>query len=140
MSEAYKLKLIEIARDLSDEEFDRFVERLHKLELQLHATREAGEALGEQFQAIAAVFDLLQETTKEKQEEAQSQEDPGLCPNCARKCGEEKPYTMVCRNHYEFIPEKCPNCINWDVEICESIEPCTKAQFFQPKDPVAIRV
>jgi len=120
MSE-YKSKLLDLIKDMPDEDFNELVIRFEKLNGQIELLAAHLSKLG------------LGDPTGEIETPAE-----GLCASCANPCNAKTVGKMECREFSEFTEEFCPNCEYWDVSTCMYGGTCRGGEHYYPKAQINV--
>jgi hypothetical protein len=104
---------------LPDDEFELIVSKVQRLET---ACRGASLALA----------DLRAQLNVKPVEMPSEKEDPAvlsLCASCANPCVKAGPDIFNCRD-YSQLTELCKTCVAWDVNTCQSADPCIDGELY----------
>lgn len=116
--DSYKKFLLQLVSEMEDEEFEKVVKRFEKLHSLVRGLLEILEPffsfIGLQLEPEAKVS--------------------SLCLTCAKPCEDKSDETQVCDTYKEFVEEKCPECIFWDLDICTLNTVCREAEHFEGAD------
>lgn len=115
----FRSKLLEVAREMTDEEFEKVVGRLNGLRAAITGV-------------IESVAVLLPPEVREalSQHQVSEDDDLSLCFDCANPCNSRSAEVLTCPKFSKFDPEKCLKCSFWDVNSCVNDAACIDGSYF----------